>query len=112
MSGCRLRLECHPPDGYPNNITVSWNRNGQALTPGALGLEFSSATRVLVIDNPTHDDSGSYQCRASNGIGITRKSKLINITVQGTTNEACVQNILQVRNWDLALQGIVCPVKW
>lgn len=85
--GCRMKLECYPPNAYPKNITVSWYRNGQALTAAELGLEYSSAMRVLVIASPTYADSGSYQCMAGNGLGIIRRSMLIHVTVQGHTNE-------------------------
>lgn len=47
------------------------------------GIDFAPNARVLTIRNVTYDDSGSYQCRASNGVGVTRSSELLNITVQG-----------------------------
>lgn len=63
-----------------------WYRNGvkirQALAVMS-GIDFAHKKRVLSIRNATYDDSGSYQCRANNGIGVTRSSRLVNVTVQG-----------------------------
>ena len=76
-----LRLECTPPDSYPSSVTVSWFRNDVELQQSL--VDVSNNGRILHIGHVTCEDSGSYQCRVSNGIGITRNSDLINITVQG-----------------------------
>ena len=81
-AGCEFRLDCDPPDGYPNNISLSWFRNLELLQETAR-MEISADKRVLTIGRASFDDSGRYQCRASNGIGIIRHSKLVTISVQG-----------------------------
>lgn len=68
---------------------MSWHRNGGKLDHAeeVSGIDFSPNKRVLIIRNVTYSDSGSYQCRATNDVGVTRSSKLVNITVQGKSEE-------------------------
>lgn len=64
---------------------VSWHKNERKLDQAEeiSGIDFAPNMRVLTITNVTYDDSGSYQCRASNDVGVIRSSKLLNITIRG-----------------------------
>lgn len=63
---------------------MSWYKNERKLDQAEeAGIDFAPNMRVITIRNVTYDDSGSYQCTASNDVGVTRSSKLLNITVRG-----------------------------
>ena len=88
MSGCGLSLKCYPPSGYPSDVRVTWFRNGAEMyetTASDVGsrIVLTENKTMLVINSVIYEDSGWYQCRASNGLGITRHSTIINITIQG-----------------------------
>ena len=83
VSGCHLSLLCLPPRGYPDDITVSWLRNSLILQVDTAGVKFSEDNTVLMIGGASFDDSGCYQCTASNGIGIVRQSERVRVVVQG-----------------------------
>ena len=82
QSGCWLRLVCLPSVGYPE-VRTSWYRNGMKLRRDLPGIDFTDSRRVLNIRNTSYEDSGGYQCRANNGIGVMRYSEMINVTIQG-----------------------------
>ena len=78
-----MRLECLPPGGYPE-VRVSWYRNGVKLRQAdTLGIDFSHSKRILSITNATYEDSGAYQCRATNAVGTTGNSRLVPVRVRG-----------------------------
>ena len=52
--------------GYPQS-TISWRRNGQALTGDRYQSFGSNGT--LFIRGVTHDDGGKYECVAVNTLG-------------------------------------------
>lgn len=80
-SSCGLRFLCTPPNGYPA-ISLSWYRD-HVLLEETEKLEILENNTILMISNTTFDDSGSYECRASNELDITRQSSSITVLVQG-----------------------------
>ncbi|XP_014670812.1 PREDICTED: protein turtle homolog A-like [Priapulus caudatus] len=58
--------------GHPSNITYQWFVNGHSLEE-VHGLKSRITVKpdgALVINPASDDDTGSYSCRASNGIGL------------------------------------------
>lgn len=68
-----------------------WYRNDIELHPlDGSEIDFSDDMAVLTIFNATYDDSGLYQCRASNNIGIVRSSRVVFIHVISKLNVSTV----------------------
>jgi Immunoglobulin domain len=71
MEGSRVRLGCHA-DGYPDNITYRWYRNGVDVQTIAGLLKVRGHIHddgSLNIDRVTKYDSGWYRCKPTNGVG-------------------------------------------
>ena len=79
--------------GYPPSTTV-WNRTDGSLSYRALmsdsaDISFGNATVTvnLTLTNANREDTGSYQCTASNGVGSDEQN--ISITVQCKYFQLC-----------------------
>jgi Immunoglobulin domain len=71
VEGSRVRLGCHA-DGYPDNITYRWYRNGidVQLVSGLMKVRGQiQSDGSLNIERVVKDDTGWYKCRPSNGVG-------------------------------------------
>jgi hypothetical protein len=86
MEGSRVRLGCHA-DGYPDNITYRWYRNGVDIQTIAGLLKVRGQIHEdgsLTIDRVTKYDSGWYRCKPTNGVGSTapEADAYLNITCE------------------------------
>ena len=91
--GSRVRLECQAA-GYPDNVSVHWSFDGQAV--GAVGHLQRPTRRVhvladgaLVIDAVTPRDTGWYRCRPTNRLGAAPEADaFLNVTCECTCSVA------------------------
>lgn len=79
-----MKLTCLA-EGYPNNITYTWLRNGADLrqTPALLARTALAGDGTLIIDAVRKEDIGWYKCRPSNGIGQAPEAQaFLNVTCE------------------------------
>lgn len=90
--GQRLVLEC-VASGIPTPQVV-WAKNGRDLRGGRNNTRFLLSN--LLIDAVGEADSGTYACRADNGIGsatsATSATVLYEVQVFGEFLDVCLQN--------------------
>ena len=68
--GTRVKLSCQA-EGYPNNITYRWFKNGVDIqqVAGLMTRAGVYADGSFVISTVIKEDTGWYKCRPSNGLG-------------------------------------------
>ena len=94
--GKRVNIDCSIDSlGLPTG-ELKWIKVNKIDTANSMVLANTTTqtTLVLHIEKLVREDSGSYQCVASNSIG-TVKSDLVNITVQGMNLKNEVQHEVQ-----------------
>ena len=70
----KVTFECFV--GGNNNLTVIWERNGDQYTSGIITnkVHNDGVNSSLTLNTATVDDSGTYQCRATNADGRSATS--------------------------------------
>ena len=82
--GNRVNIDCKVDSlGLPNG-ELKWIKvNNNNMSNNTVLKNTNKTELILHFEKLARDDTGTYQCVASNSIG-TVKSELVNITVQGT----------------------------
>ncbi|KAL9950681.1 hypothetical protein ACROYT_G043216 [Oculina patagonica] len=62
--------------------TVTWTKNGSTSIPRA---QFKNDSRILLIQNVLPQDSGAYECKASNKFGDSRTATIVEVTEKYTS---------------------------
>jgi hypothetical protein len=78
----RVKLTCQA-EGFPNNITYRWYRNGVDVhqTVGLMSRAGIYADGSFVISSTTREDAGWYTCRPTNGLGVAPEATAyLNVT--------------------------------
>ncbi len=57
--------------------TVTWTKNGSTSIPRA---QFKNDSRILLIQNVLPQDTGVYECKASNKFGESRTATIVEVT--------------------------------
>ena len=77
--GDGVSLECSPPKGYPQP-TVTWLYEGRELSANGLHiLKYTQYEGGLFIDACMKEDSGTYECVASNEAGSRNITWKLNV---------------------------------
>ena len=82
--GTRVKLSCQA-EGYPNNITYRWFKNGVDIqqVPGLMTRAGVYADGSFVISTVIKEDTGWYKCRPSNGLGPPPEAQAyLNVTCE------------------------------
>nr|XP_022304452.1 uncharacterized protein LOC111111646 isoform X11 [Crassostrea virginica] len=66
LSGRRAVLSCNIPD-LPQDVSVSWMKNGIPFSPAPGRIYFQNNNRQIVFTTVYPEDAGSYKCMAADG---------------------------------------------
>ena len=86
--GYYVTLTCYA-DGNPTPW-ISWTKDG-SLVIGRPGVILGTGNRTLTIEIVNREDSGQYQCLASNGLGnATSSVATLDVDCKYTTKELAI----------------------
>lgn len=66
LAGRRAVLSCNIPD-LPQDVSVSWMKNGIPFSPAPGRIYFQNNNRQIVFTTVYPEDAGSYKCMAADG---------------------------------------------
>lgn len=98
VTGSVVRLQCHDHQSIPP-ATYSWFKDGQPISsprhPNSTYV-LNSHTGLLEFKSVSKNDSGRYNCLASNGVGNPQKCEAKNMTIEDVNVTAVVVAVVVI----------------